>query len=298
MRSRTSSRRKGRSSFGCPGPRRSRYGSPSRPWPGRTLSSRFLLPEIRAAYPGMEQRIARTLAQLPAHRLQEGVTSGSLEIMLDGQPIPIRPNMIEFREAIPAGSSAAPWRSGEIVIEWSDPPLPDAGQRPLLSLGADRLVQGIERSLRSRSGQPVPEEVVVWADPKLADEIDRNALRLAEVLGVGRLRVVPSAEGFPASQRRTGRSPEGPRWAYWIPSLRLAERRQKSRVRQRGPRRFEMPPVANEGHDAETDRHGGRAEVQGGRDPLDGRWHRRGPRCPLGGPGQDRVRVGGRPLTR
>ncbi|MGC2034344.1 MAG: class I tRNA ligase family protein, partial [Thermoplasmata archaeon] len=230
------------------------YGSPSRPWPGRTLSSRFLLPEIRAAYPGMEQRIARTLAQLPAHRLQEGVTSGSLEIMLDGQPIPIRPNMIEFREAIPAGSSAAPWRSGEIVIEWSDPPLPDAGQRPLLSLGADRLVQGIERSLRSRNAQPAPEEVVVWADPKLADEIDRNALRLAEVLGVGRLRLVPSGEGFPTSQRRTGRSPEGPRWAYWIPSLRLAERRQKSRVRQRGPRRFEMPPVPNEGHDAETDR--------------------------------------------
>jgi hypothetical protein len=230
------------------------HGSPSRPWPGRTLSSRFLLPEIRAAYPGMEQRIARTLAQLPAHRLQEGVTSGSLEIMLDGQPIPIRPNMLEFREAIPAGSCAAPWRSGEIVIEWDDPPIPDAGQRPLLSLGADRLVQGIVRSLRSRNGQEVPEEVVVWADPKLADEINRNALRLAEVLGVGRLRLVTSAEGFPSSQRRTGRSPEGPRWAYWIPSLRFTERRQKSRIRQRGPRRFEMPPVPNEGHDAETDR--------------------------------------------
>ncbi|HEV2166704.1 MAG TPA: class I tRNA ligase family protein, partial [Thermoplasmata archaeon] len=217
--------------------------SPSRAWAGRRIEARPVPAEIQRVYGARSGRILHLLERYPGRKAMEGIRNGNLQVVLDGQTVKILPGMIEFMESLPECVIPVPWRDGEILL--IDPTESATGSLPSLSLDGLAIVRHVARRIRRAGPRPPPERILAAATGALAGELDHHASAIAAHLGAGRFQLVSDDVRFPLSERSTGRTRRGDRWAIWIPGFPVGAARAKHpRARPRGVRvrRPDGPP--------------------------------------------------------
>ncbi|HYK92952.1 MAG TPA: DUF835 domain-containing protein [Thermoplasmata archaeon] len=216
--------------------------SPNLPWEGKRVQAVPVLSAIQKVFATGTPRVVRLLSGLPGRRVQEGIRSHSLQVAVEGRPVEIISSMVEFVETLPEGVVPIPWELGELYIQV---PLGaragGEGDAPPLTPDGFRLLRRVRRRLRTALAiQSIP-GIVVFAQGRLAEEVDRQQTALTRYLGVPRLKIVASSEGFPRDEVVVGRSGRGDRWSVWVPGVKVVATRRKERAalpESRVPRRL------------------------------------------------------------
>ncbi len=233
--------------------------SPNRAWAGRRIEARPIPAEIQRVYGGRTGRILHLLERLPGRKAMEEMRAGTLNVVLDGETVKILPGMLEFLESLPECVVPVPWRDGEILL--IDPTESQTGSLPSLSLDGLGLVRHVSRRLRKAALSTPPERILAAASGALAGELQHHAVAIAAHLGSARFELVGDEVRFPLSERTTGRTRRGDRWAIWIPGVPVTPPRAKRpRARPRGARirqpvttELDIDPVADAADRARSD---------------------------------------------
>jgi hypothetical protein len=225
--------------------------SPNRAWAGRRIEARPIPAEIQRVYGGRTGRILHLLERLPGRKAMEGMRAGTLNVVLDGETVRILPGMLEFLESLPECVVPVPWRDGEILL--IDPTESATGSLPSLSLDGLGVVRHVARRLRKAALPSPPERILAAASGALAGELQHHAVAIAAHLGCARFQLAGDEVRFPLSERSTGRTRRGDRWAIWIPGAPVSPPRQKRpRARPRGAR-IRQPEIAEVAIDPAAD---------------------------------------------
>ncbi|HZY92448.1 MAG TPA: class I tRNA ligase family protein, partial [Thermoplasmata archaeon] len=194
--------------------------SPNQPWEGKRVDAIPVLPAIQKVFGTGTPRVVRLLSGLPGRRVQEGIRSHSLEVAVEGRPVQIISSMVEFVESLPEGVVPIPWELGELFIQVpAGARTGEEGQAPPLTPDGFRFLRRVRHRLRRASDPASLSGIVVCAQGRLAEEVERQQTALTRYLRVPRLRVVAAADGFPPAETLVGRSGRGERWFVWVPGV-------------------------------------------------------------------------------
>jgi hypothetical protein len=216
--------------------------SPNEPWEGKRVEAHPVLAEIQKTYPTQAPRVARLIAGMNGRRVQEGVRSHSLELVLEGHPTPILPSMVEFTESLPPGVVPVPWELGELFVTVPNAAAaPDGRLAPALTPDGFRVFRALRRRLDRSPTPSAAERIILACRGSLAEELERHATALSRYFDDREVTVRPDPSGFPTEESYFGRTRRGEPWALWIPGI-VVPARHKTRARR--PHRPRVPPLA------------------------------------------------------
>jgi tRNA synthetases class I (I, L, M and V)/Protein of unknown function (DUF835)/Anticodon-binding domain of tRNA ligase len=216
-------------------------GSPSQPWSGRRVQVRAIPEEVQRAYPFQAPRILRMLEGMSATRLQESLRTRTLELVLEGHPVPISASMLEVTESLPDGVVPISWALGDLFVTLPTD-LPGRGDvaPPPLSPDGFLLVRVLRRRIGRAAAPSAVDRVEISATGSLAEELAKHSIALSRYLQGIEIVLTSDASRFVDAETTRGRTRRGVPWSVWVPGLTVPK---KERTRSVRPRRARPQPV-------------------------------------------------------
>ncbi len=212
--------------------------SPSQPWEGKQVRIHAVPEEIQRAYPFQAPRILRMLEGMSPTRIQDGIRARSLELVLEGHPLPITPSMVEITEALATGVVPIPWAHGDLFVTLpSDMPGRGDAAPPALTPDGFRLLHLLRRRLNRAATPSAIDRVVFSASGTLGEELTRHAAAISQFLQGVEIVVAADAASFVSAETTHGRTRRGERWSLWIPGVPVGVSSRRKPPRPRRPRR-------------------------------------------------------------
>jgi len=211
--------------------------SPSQPWEGNQVRARPIPEELQKAYPFQAQRMLRMIEGMNPVRLQEALRTRTLELVLEGHPLPISPNMIEIIEALPEGIVPISWAHGDLFVTLPQD-LPGRGDAapPALSPDGFRVLRTLRRRIEKAPAPSAIDRVEISAPGSLGEELAKHAAALSRLLQGVEIALANDPARFLESETTFGRTRRGARWAIWIPGLPVPPKTRHRPVRLRRAR--------------------------------------------------------------